>query len=163
LALGRLQHSAFRKYCPITVSKGEFLRHDAIGKYQVAQDGKIYYLKSEKLVAEFIANTFAYVRESEYSEHSFITCTPPPLVPASLFILGPPKSGKTMFAQRIAISLDLVYLNVPIVLEAILEGKEDSLLHDTVIHGIILMIFRLKTAWNQDKWCQRSVLLRLSK
>jgi predicted NACHT family NTPase len=93
-------------------------------------------LKSEKNVAEFMANTFAYVRESEYSELLPNTIAPPPLVAASLFVLGPPKSGKTMFAQRIAINLDLVYLNVPIVLEAILEGKDDSLLHDKVSNSL---------------------------
>jgi hypothetical protein len=104
----------------------------------------MYYLKTEKLVEQFIANTFAYVSKSL-----------PPLVPASLFILGPPKSGKTMFAQRIAKSLDLVYLNVPIVLEAILEGNEDTLLHDKVL--LKFFMGRLKSAWSQAKWFQKTV------
>lgn len=103
------------------------------GKYTVACDQEVYFLKSEQLAKEFVSNTFSYVGVASTKKSA-----PMPLVVPSLFVLGPPKSGKSLVARKISESFNLVYLTVPIVLEAILEGNDDSELHDTVlIHQVL--------------------------
>ena len=67
---------------------------------------------------------------------------PPPFVSPTISIVGPPKSGKTFIATRIAREFDIVYLTVPIIVQTILDGKENTDLHDKVARKICLILFR---------------------
>lgn len=111
-----MRESKFRRYCPITLSKSPCLTKDCLGSFPAGHGKFIYYLKTEDLRTEFIHNTYSYINNP----------APKPIIAPIVFILGPPKSGKTLAAKRIAEKYDLVYLTIPIILQAILDGKEDS-------------------------------------
>ncbi|RKO94807.1 hypothetical protein BDK51DRAFT_30962 [Blyttiomyces helicus] len=69
---------------------------------------------------EFIQNTASYIHLP----------TPPPAVPPSICILGRPKSGKTALAAKLALEFGIVHLTVPLIIQSILDAKEETSLHD---------------------------------
>ncbi|KAJ3221922.1 adenylate kinase, partial [Clydaea vesicula] len=125
LKYGVKKFSKFRKYCPITIAKNRCLTRASLGYLPVIHGEFVYYLRTETERKEFLENTF-----------NFIDNPPPePHIQPSIFIVGPPKSGKTLAAERIARDFDITYLTIPIILQAILDGKEDSELYEAVSKG----------------------------
>ena len=57
-----------------------------------------------------------------------------PIIHPTAFVLGQPKSGKTVLAESLATDLELVYLTIPIIISSILEGEEVSKLYDQMNH-----------------------------
>ena len=62
---------------------------------------------------------------------------PKPFVKPSIFVLGPSKSGKTIAAERLSKELDLVYLTIPIIIQGILDGAEDTDLYDNIKSNLL--------------------------
>ncbi|KAI9101243.1 hypothetical protein DFS34DRAFT_592129 [Phlyctochytrium arcticum] len=105
---------ATRKYCPVSAMETKYLRRDAIGKFPVVFRNHIYYLSTKPARERFLQNTLEFVNQP----------APPPLVRPTVFVLGPPKSGKTTLSTAIAKELGLIWLDVPLVCKTLLDGEE---------------------------------------
>jgi broad-specificity NMP kinase len=74
---------------------------------------------------------------------------PKPVVRPTVCILGRPKSGKSGLATKLAQEYNLVHITVPIILESIVHGKDDTKLAEKVDNRNIQNLYKI-TANNYD-------------
>ncbi|KAI8907080.1 hypothetical protein DFJ77DRAFT_476617 [Powellomyces hirtus] len=117
LDLGTKSLSAFRKFCPVTLATTRYLTKASVGTLPVLSGDHIYYLKDKSTQKTFLSNP-----------HHFLHLPPPPpVIRPHICILGGPKSGATTLARALAAQLDTVYLDLPLVLQTIVDGGEVAL------------------------------------
>ncbi|KAJ3018566.1 UNVERIFIED_CONTAM: adenylate kinase [Siphonaria sp. JEL0065] len=115
MRLGIKTYSPFGNICPVSLKKNSSVLKRLTGTKPVVYRTHIYYLRNEENQEEFISNL-----------HEYISQPPPqPVVRPQVCILGRPKSGKSVAAARIAREYDMVHLTVPIIVNSIIEGKEN--------------------------------------
>ncbi|KAJ3024107.1 adenylate kinase [Thoreauomyces humboldtii] len=114
LDLGVKSYSPFRKYCPVTLYGNRYITKSSAGSLPVVFGDHIYFLKDKPSRKRFLADIWRYANQP----------APPPVVRPRICIVGGAKSGKTSAAKGLAAELDAVYLDVPLVLQSILDGQE---------------------------------------
>jgi ATP-dependent protease Clp ATPase subunit len=91
------------------------------GSVPVVLGDSLYMLMPEK-VHEFMAKAYQYIGKS----------LPMPLIKPNILLLGRPKSGKTSLAKSLAHEFDILYISMTMVLNAIVQHADDSLLTSQV-------------------------------
>ncbi|XP_059032869.1 adenylate kinase 9 isoform X5 [Mustela lutreola] len=76
----------------------------------------IYFLSSKETKEKFMKNPIKYIRQPK----------PKPAVPIRIMILGPPKSGKTTVAQKLASEYGLKRLSIGEALRYVLNSQPDT-------------------------------------
>lgn len=104
----------FGTVCPVALSEGhrvDCLKGDA-GCFPVMWAHYVVYTCSEENREELKTNLVGYLS----------TKVPPVPVPPTVAVVGPPMSSKTTVSNRLASDLDLVYLDMPTVLERVVKS-----------------------------------------
>ncbi|KAI8824321.1 uncharacterized protein EV422DRAFT_519744 [Fimicolochytrium jonesii] len=114
LELGVKTYSKFRKYCPVTVNKSRYITRASIGTLPVVYEDCVYFLKDKAARKDFLSNTSKYVNQAP----------PPPSVHPRVCVIGIGKSGKTTVSKGLAEEMGAVWLDVPLVLQSIIDGGE---------------------------------------
>ncbi|ORY47443.1 P-loop containing nucleoside triphosphate hydrolase protein [Rhizoclosmatium globosum] len=114
MRLGVKNYSKFGNLCPVSLKRNSSVLRRLTGTKPVLYRDCIYYLRNEENRDEFIANIYEYINQ------------PPPqtVVRPQICIVGRPKAGKSVAAERIAKEYDMVYLTISIIINSILQGKE---------------------------------------
>ncbi|KAI9209033.1 uncharacterized protein BJ171DRAFT_418965 [Polychytrium aggregatum] len=120
LQKGVKSYSRFGYYCPVELAKQRCTAKALRGHFPVVYRDHVYYMRTETNRKEFMENinSFAFSKP------------PPPVVRPTLCLLGRPKAGKSVIAEKMAVELDLVHLTIPLILQSILEGNETTRLHE---------------------------------
>jgi adenylate kinase family enzyme len=84
---------------------------------------------------------------------------PQPVVRPRICILGRPKAGKSILASKLSIEYDMVLLTIPIILESILAGNENTSLARKVILKNPPFLSRLIDFKRSDHYCNKEKLL----
>ncbi|CAG7831407.1 unnamed protein product [Allacma fusca] len=128
----------FKRFCPVEVSKGNqginLWNAPSVTKYPVLYRNYIYFIAGEKNLEKFQNQVLDMTQQ----------LTPLPAVPFHIVVLGPPKSGKTELANRIASNLGFVYIQEDDVIERIIQHSLASRIEfeeSTVVEGPQQMVF----------------------
>ncbi|KAJ3181392.1 adenylate kinase [Gaertneriomyces sp. JEL0708] len=110
LELGVKDYSQFLRYCPVTLSAGV----QTTGVLPAVYGNQVYWFKDKAARELFIINTQTYAS------------LPAPSLPVhpTICIIGPPKAGKTTAAKAAAKDLGIVYLDIPKILQTLLNSEE---------------------------------------
>ncbi|KAJ3163039.1 adenylate kinase [Geranomyces michiganensis] len=114
LELGVKSLSAFRRYCPVTLKATRYLTKQSVGTLPAVCGDYIYFLRDNAARKTFLADPYTYTSQQ----------APPPVVRPKISIIGGPKAGATTMAVALAEQLDAVYLDIPLAIQSILDGRE---------------------------------------
>lgn len=116
LSSGYKSYSSFLKTCPVSMYKLQSAFARPAGKLPVLHGDHIYFLSDSKHRDEFLGNILKFISQ------------PPPklVVPPKIMIVGRPKSGKTDLAAKISAEYNLVHLTIPLIIDSIIAGKENT-------------------------------------
>ena len=123
LSSGYKSYSSFLKTCPVSMYKLQSAFARPAGKLPVLHGDHIYFLSDSKHRDEFLGNILKFISQ------------PPPklVVPPKIMIVGRPKSGKTDLAAKISAEYNLVHLTIPLIIDSIIAGKENTRLWKEVL------------------------------
>ena len=104
------------RYCPVESTRLRLLTKQSMGQFPVVSSDFIFFVYDEANRKEFMTNVNKFISQ------------PPPLEPnfPRICIVGPPKSGKTTLAQRLALQYDLEYVTVAKAVAYVMENCEKS-------------------------------------
>ncbi|XP_023368209.1 adenylate kinase 9 [Otolemur garnettii] len=111
--------SSFGYWDPVKLSEGDTIKPVQNSEnpiYPVIHRQYIYFLYSKETKDKFMKNPIKYIRQPK----------PKPTVPVRIIIVGPPKSGKTTVARRIASDLGLKRLSIGDALRRILTYHPET-------------------------------------
>nr|XP_012608625.1 adenylate kinase 9 isoform X2 [Microcebus murinus] len=111
--------SSFGYWDPVKLSEGETIRPVENAEnpvYPVIHRQYIYFLSSKETKEKFMKNPIKYIRQPK----------PKPTVPLKIVIVGPPKSGKTTVAKKIASEYGLKRLSIGDSLRYILNHHPET-------------------------------------
>ncbi|KAG8522080.1 Adenylate kinase 9, partial [Galemys pyrenaicus] len=111
--------SAFGYWDPVKLSEGETIKPIESPEnplYPVIHRHYIYFLSSKETREKFIKNPIKYIRQPK----------PKPAMPIRIAVVGPPKSGKTTVAQKLASQYGLKRVSVGDALRNILNNQPDT-------------------------------------
>ncbi|XP_032194721.1 adenylate kinase 9 isoform X1 [Mustela erminea] len=111
--------SAFGYWDPVKLSEGETIKPVETSEnpvHAVIHRQYIYFLSSKETKEKFMKNPIKYIRQPK----------PKPAVPIRIMILGPPKSGKTTVAQKLASEYGLKRLSIGEALRYVLNSQPDT-------------------------------------
>ncbi|XP_063088089.1 adenylate kinase 9 isoform X2 [Cavia porcellus] len=111
--------SSFGYWDPVKLSEGETFQ--PIGNtenpiYPVIHRQYIYFLSSKETKEKFMKNPIKYIRQPK----------PKPTMPVRIIIVGPPKSGKTTVAKKLASEYGLKHLSVGEALRTVLSHHPET-------------------------------------
>uniref|UniRef100_A0A2K6GFB4 Adenylate kinase 9 n=1 Tax=Propithecus coquereli TaxID=379532 RepID=A0A2K6GFB4_PROCO len=111
--------SSFGYWDPVKLSEGETIKPVENAEnpvYPVIHRQYIYFLSSKETKEKFMKNPIKYIRQPK----------PKPTVPIKIIIVGPPKSGKTTVAKKIASEYGLKRLSIGDTLRYILNHHPET-------------------------------------
>ncbi|ELW50097.1 Adenylate kinase domain-containing protein 1 [Tupaia chinensis] len=111
--------SAFGYWDPVKLSEGETIKpveNSENPVYPVIHRQYIYFLSSKRTKEKFMKNPIKYIRQPK----------PKPTVPIRITIVGPPKSGKTTVARKIASEYGLKRLSIGDALRSVLNNHPET-------------------------------------
>ncbi|XP_062952746.1 adenylate kinase 9 [Cynocephalus volans] len=111
--------SAFGYWDPVKLSEGETIKPVENSEnpiYPVIHRQYIYFLSSKETKEKFMKNPIKYIRQPK----------PKPTVPIRIIIVGPPKSGKTTVAKKLASEYGLKHLSIGEALRYILTYHPET-------------------------------------
>ncbi|XP_037698195.1 adenylate kinase 9 isoform X2 [Choloepus didactylus] len=111
--------SAFGYWDPVKLSEGETFKaveSSEIPSYPVIHRQYIYFLSSKETREKFMKNPIKYICQPK----------PKPTLPIKIAITGPPKSGKTTVAQKLASEYGLKRLSVGDALRYVLNHQPET-------------------------------------
>ncbi|XP_040852447.1 adenylate kinase 9-like [Ochotona curzoniae] len=111
--------SSFGYWDPVKLNEGDTIK--AVDNadtpiYPVIHRQYIYFLSSKETKEKFMKNPIKYIRQPK----------PKPTVPIRIFIVGPPKSGKTTVANKLASKYGLKRLSVGDALRTVLNHYQET-------------------------------------
>jgi len=122
LDLGLKELSNLGRLCPVACSETPLRSVGDFGSIPVLHLENIYYLKPNNL-QKFIDNTFKYLGQT----------APDPILDSYCCVLGGPKSGRSTLAQALSKNLNAIHLTVPSILQAIIDGKENTSICEKIL------------------------------
>ncbi|KAI8807242.1 hypothetical protein BJ742DRAFT_317871 [Cladochytrium replicatum] len=114
IRLGIKTFSKFGRYCPVVMKNQGRNTKLKKGRLPVLFEDQIYFLRNEANRGHFMKNPKEYVVQS----------SPSIILRPTVAVVGRAKVGKTTLARRIAMDHNMIYLDIPIVIQSILEGAE---------------------------------------
>nr|XP_058163256.1 adenylate kinase 9 isoform X2 [Dasypus novemcinctus] len=111
--------SSFGYWDPVKLSEGETFKpveSSETPSYPVIHRQYIYFLSSKESKEKFMKNPIKYIRQPK----------PKPTLPVRIAIVGPPKSGKTTVAQKLASVYGLKCLSVGDALRYVLNHQPET-------------------------------------
>ncbi|XP_027755310.1 adenylate kinase 9 isoform X2 [Empidonax traillii] len=111
--------SSFGQWDPIKISKGDVIRpQQSRGNevFPVIHRQYIYFFSSKENKETFMTNPIKYIRQSK----------PKPAAPVKIAIVGPPKSGKTTVAEKLASVYGLLRLSMGDAIRLVLDSQPES-------------------------------------
>ncbi|XP_069929811.1 adenylate kinase 9 isoform X5 [Oryctolagus cuniculus] len=111
--------SSFGYWDPVKLSEGETIKPAENAEspiYPIIHRQYIYFLSSKETKEKFMKNPIKYIRQPK----------PKPTVPIRIVIVGPPKSGKTTVAKKIANEYGLKRLSMGEALRSVLNHHQEA-------------------------------------
>uniref|UniRef100_A0A8C9DUK7 Adenylate kinase 9 n=2 Tax=Prolemur simus TaxID=1328070 RepID=A0A8C9DUK7_PROSS len=111
--------SSFGYWDPVKLSEGDTIKPVENAEnpvYPVIHRQYIYFLSSKETKEKFMKNPMKYIRQPK----------PKPTVPIKIIIVGPPKSGKTTVAKKIASEYGLKRLSIGDTLRYVLNHHPET-------------------------------------
>ncbi|XP_017933854.1 adenylate kinase 9 [Manacus vitellinus] len=111
--------SSFGQWDPIKLSEGDVIRpHQSLGKevFPVIHRQYIYFFSSKENKETFMTNPIKYIRQPK----------PKPAAPVKIAIVGPPKSGKTTVAEKLASVYGLLRLCMGDAIRLVIDSQPES-------------------------------------
>ncbi|XP_062043634.1 adenylate kinase 9 isoform X1 [Lepus europaeus] len=111
--------SSFGYWDPVKLSEGETIKPAENAEspiYPIIHRQYIYFLSSKETKEKFMKNPIKYIRQPK----------PKPTVPIRIAIVGPPKSGKTTVAKKIADEYGLKRLSMGEALRSVLNYHQEA-------------------------------------
>lgn len=122
LEQGILSHSQIGSYCPVNLKLNDKLIAKCGTEFPTLFQDQVYYPNNKLSQDQFLSNPIFFQSEIHYLPVLYPTCC----------ILGGPKSGKSSLAKALAIELNSVHLTVASILQALLDGEENTSLFESV-------------------------------
>lgn len=118
LKAGYKSFSKFGLFCPVELQKGKKVLKQCFGALPVIFREYILFLRNEENVKRFLENPSPFINQNptyflEYPK---------------TFVIGPPKTGKTFYAKRLAVDLDIEYISLNEVTEKIKKNFQKTLI-----------------------------------
>ncbi|XP_071404991.1 adenylate kinase 9 isoform X3 [Pithys albifrons albifrons] len=111
--------SSFGQWDPIKLSEGEVIKpHQSQGNavFPVIHRQYIYFFSSKENKETFMTNPIKYIRQPK----------PKPAAPVKIAIVGPPKSGKTTVARKLASVYGLLHLSMGDAIRMVIDNQPES-------------------------------------
>jgi len=119
---GSLFLSQFGTWCPVSLKEGTAVQPILGAQYPATHRGVVYMMSSAENRKKFLLDPLGYIQQSK----------PPPALPVNVAVVGPPKSGKTMIAERLSASYGCKVITVESAVQDLLAESPASALSNAV-------------------------------
>lgn len=126
LKAGVKKLSVFGRNCPVEAKRQNLLLKQCVGCWPTVVNNFVFFCFDEANQREFLQRTAEYIRPA-------LELTPQM---ARICIVGPPKSGKTTLAQRLALTFNLELVTVSKAIQYLTEVSNKSALCSSVLQHL---------------------------